>query len=176
MSDKNYYEVMVDHSTFSTAKWAVVSYPKDKCVENGKPISDQELAQRLLTIISKATGLSKLVIHSVTLLGEGVIMIDDEAFDDNTQNSISSEKNTVVIEFLDYGGPCHTTPAPSALCKRGKLKFSSIKDAHDSLVSMNDKKQLCHKEPRLVLINGNVVYSSLMSSTTHWSDIIDYLA
>ena len=78
MSDKNYYEVMVDHSTFSTAKWAVVSYPKDKCVENGKPISDEKLAQRLLTIISRKTGLSNLVSHSVTLLGDDVIIIDDK--------------------------------------------------------------------------------------------------
>ena len=77
MSDKNYYEVMVDHSTFS-AKWAVVSYPKDKCVENGKPISDEKLAQRLLTIISRKTGLSNLVAHSVTLLGDDVIIIDDK--------------------------------------------------------------------------------------------------
>lgn len=176
MSDKNYYEVMIDHSTFSTAKWAVVSYPKNKCIKNNKHISDQELAQRLLAILSKATGLSKLIIHSVTLLGDDVILIDDKASDEDTQNSTSSEKNTVVIEFLDYGSPCHTTPAPSALCKRGKLRFSSIKDAHDSLVSMDGKKQLCHKEPRLVLINGNVIYSSLMSSATHWSDIIDYLA
>ena len=175
MPDKNYYEVMIDHSSFPTAKWAVVSYPKDKCIKNGKPISDQELAQRLLAIISKKTGLSKLVSHSVTLLGDDVVLIDDKDFDDDVQNSIPSEKNTVVIEFLDCSSPCHTTPAPLVLCKRGKLKFSSIKDAHDSLVSMNGKKQLCHKEPRLVLINGNVVYSSLMSSTTHWSDIIDYL-
>lgn len=176
MSNKNYYEVMIDHSSFSTAKWAIVSYPKDKCIKNGKHISDQELAQKLLAILSKETGLSKLVIHSVTLLGDDVILIDNKASDEDTQNSTSSEKNTVVIEFLDCSGPCRTTPAPLVLCKRDKLKFSSIKDAHDSLVSMNSKKQLCYKEPRLVLINGNVVYSSLMSSTTHWSDIIDYLA
>lgn len=175
MSNNNYYEVMIDHSSFPTAKWAVVSYPKDKCVKNGKPISDQELAQRLLAIISKKTGLSKLVSHSVTLLGDDVVLIDDKDFDDDVQNSIPSEKNTVVIEFLDYGESCRTTLAASAPCKRGKLRFNSRKDAHDSLVNMNGKKQLCHKEPRLVLINDKVVYSSLMSSTVHWSDIIDYL-
>ena len=81
MSDKNYYEVMIDHSTFSTAGWAIVSYPKDKCVENGKPISDEKLAQKLLAIISRKTGLSNLVAHSVTLLGDNVIIIDDKAVD-----------------------------------------------------------------------------------------------
>lgn len=81
MSDKNYYEVMIDHSTFSTAKWAVVSYPKDKCIKNGERISDHELAQKLLAIISRKTGLSNLVIHSVTLLGDDVIIIDDKPVD-----------------------------------------------------------------------------------------------
>ena len=81
MSDKNYYEVMIDHSTFSTAGWAIVSYPKDKCFDNGEPISDEKLAQRLLAIISRKTGLSNLVIHSVTLLGDNVIIIDDKPVD-----------------------------------------------------------------------------------------------
>lgn len=81
MSDKNYYEVMIDHSTFSTAGWAIVSYPKNKCFDNGKPISDEKLAQRLLAIISRKTGLSNLVAHSVTLLGDNVIIIDDKPVD-----------------------------------------------------------------------------------------------
>lgn len=81
MSDKNYYEVMIDHPTFSTAGWAIVSYPKNKCFDNGKPISDEKLAQRLLAIISRKTGLSNLVAHSVTLLGDNVIIIDDKPVD-----------------------------------------------------------------------------------------------